>query len=94
MFDKYLCCNHFGFLMAAITLKGIPPTLHKQLAERALRNRRSLNQEVLATLEAAVAPSRKVDVGAMIEETRRFRESLKIWATPEEIDAFKREGRD
>jgi plasmid stability protein len=80
--------------MAAITLKAIPPTLHKVLKARAVRNRRSLNQEVLATLEAAVALSRRVDVEAMIEETRRFRESLKIWTTPEEIDAFKREGRD
>ena len=80
--------------MAGITLKAIPPALHRKLAERALKNRRSLNQEVLATLEAAVAPARKVDVKAMIEETRRFRESLKIWTTPEEIDAFKREGRE
>lgn len=79
--------------MAAITLKAIPSALHRQLKTRAKRNRRSLNQEVLATLEAAVAPSRKVDVEAMIEETRRFRESLKSWTTPEEIDAFKREGR-
>ena len=80
--------------MAAITLKSIPVALHRQLIARALRNRRSLNQEVLATLEAAVAPSRKVDVEAMIEGTRRFRDSLNLWTTPEEIDAFKREGRD
>jgi antitoxin FitA len=79
--------------MAAITLKAIPPQLHQQLKARALKNRRSLNQEVLATLEAAVSPSPNDDVEARIAEAKRFRNSSKIWATPEEIDAFKREGR-
>jgi len=85
--------NHFGSIMAAITLKGIPTTVHRRLKARAAQNKRSLNQEVIAVLEEAVAPSRRVDVEAMIEETRRFRESLKFTTTPEEIDAFKREGR-
>ncbi len=80
--------------MAAITLKATPPALCTQLKRLAIQNRRSLYQEVLATLEAAVGPSRKVDVEAMIEETRRFRQSLNIWTTPEEIAAFKRGGRD
>jgi antitoxin FitA len=80
--------------MAAITLKAIPPQLHQQLKARALKNRRSLNQEVLATLEAAVTPSpQDDDVEARIAEVRRFHASSKIWATPEDIDAFKREGR-
>ena len=80
--------------MAAITLKAIPPTLHQQLKARALKNRRSLNQEVLATLEAAVVPSPQEDVNARIERNRRARESLNIWATPEQIDASRREGRE
>jgi plasmid stability protein len=82
-----------GCNMAAITLKAIPPALHQQLKARALRNRRSLNQEVLATLEAAVTPSRDEDVEARLAEAKQFRDSLKIWATPKKIDAFKREGR-
>jgi len=45
--------------MAAITLKAIPLRLHQQLKSRARKNRRSLNQEVLATLEAAVAPAKR-----------------------------------
>jgi plasmid stability protein len=79
--------------MGAFTLKAVPPALHRQLKARALLNRRSLNQEVLAILEAALAPSPK-DVEARIEESRRFRESLGIWTAPEEIDALKRAGQE
>lgn len=34
-----------------ITIKGIPPKLHKQLKSQASRNKRSLNGEVLSILE-------------------------------------------
>lgn len=79
--------------MAAITLKSLPPSLHRALRSRAARHKRSLNQEVIAVLEEAVAPSRRVDVDAMIARTRAVRDSLKFAATREEIDRFKREGR-
>ena len=80
--------------MPAITLKALPGPLHRQLKARAARNKRSLNQEVIAVLEDAVAPSKRVDVEAMIAETRRFRASLNFTITPEEIDRLKREGRE
>ncbi len=79
--------------MPAITLKSLPASLHRSLKSRAARHKRSLNQEVIAVLEDAVAPSRRVDVEAMIARTRALRESLKFTTTPEEIDRFKREGR-
>lgn len=80
--------------MPAITLKALSVPLHRQLKARAARNKRSLNQEVIAVLEEAVAPSKSMDVEAMIAETRQFRDSLKFRITPEEIDLFKREGRE
>lgn len=80
--------------MPAITLKALPGPLHRQLKARAARNKRSLNQEVIAVLEDAVAPSKRIDVEAMIAETRRFRASLNFTITPEEIDRLKREGRE
>ena len=80
--------------MPAITLKALSVPLHRRLKARAARHKRSLNQEVIAVLEEAVAPSKRVDVEAMIAETRRFRESLKFTITPEEIDRYKREGRE
>ena len=79
--------------MAAITLKALPPALHRALKTRAARHKRSLNQEVIALLEEAVAPSRRIDVEAMLADARRFRDSLEFKARPAEIDAFKRAGR-
>jgi plasmid stability protein len=79
--------------MAAITLKSVPAALHRQLKARAVRHKRSLNQEVIAMLEKAVSASRPVDTTALIEEARRFRESLALTVTPEEIATFKAESR-
>lgn len=79
--------------MASITLKALPASLHRALKSQAARHKRSLNREVIALLEASVAPPRKVDVEAMIAKARKFRASLKFTTTPEEIDRFKREGR-
>ncbi|HTB63013.1 MAG TPA: Arc family DNA-binding protein [Opitutales bacterium] len=78
--------------MATITLKGIPSTMHRALKRRALHNHRSLNQEVLAILASRESkPARNVD--ALLREAEQFRNSLNFIATPEEIDAAKREGR-
>ena len=93
MVDDIIRCNHIGCIMAAITLKSLPATLHRTLKARAARHKRSLNQEVIAVLEEAVAPSRRVDVEATLAATRQFRDSLKFEARPSEIEAFKREGR-
>jgi plasmid stability protein len=79
--------------MASITLKALPPSLHRALKARALSHKRSLNQEVIAILNQAVAPARRVDIEEMIADDRRFRASIKLTTTPEEIDRFKREGR-
>ena len=80
--------------MPAITLKSLPRPLHRTLKERAVRHKRSLNQEVIAVLEEAVAPSRRLDVEAMIAKVRALRSKYDFVATPEEIDRFKREGRE
>ncbi len=79
--------------MPAITLRALPDRVHRQLKARAVRHKRSLNQEVLALLEESVAPARRLDVDALLAEGRRFRAGLKCMATAEEIDRFKRAGR-
>ncbi len=79
--------------MAAITLKSLPAPLHRALKSRAALHKRSLNQEVIAVLEEAVAPSHPVDVEALVAASRRLRSSLSFSAQPAEIDAFKRQGR-
>ncbi len=79
--------------MPTITLKALPVSVHRALKVRAAQHKRSLNQEVLQLLEAAVAPSRKVDLASMLEETRAFRASLSLTAGTDEIVVFKRGGR-
>jgi plasmid stability protein len=79
--------------MPSLTLKALPAPLHRSLKARAIRHKRSLNQEVIAMLEAVVAPARRVDVETMIADARRFRETLQVRTTSAEISAFKREGR-
>jgi plasmid stability protein len=78
--------------VATITLKDIPRNLHRTLKSRAIGNRRSLNREILATLETAVAP-RSRPVEEVLREAREFRSRLKIWVTEEQINRYKREGR-
>jgi plasmid stability protein len=45
-----------GFVMASLTLKNVPEPLLKRLKKLAEKNRRSLNQEAIHKLEAAVKP--------------------------------------
>jgi len=61
--------------MKTITLKGIPPSVHSALKQRAKQHGRSLNKEALACLEISVAPSR-VNANAMLLDIRSHRASL------------------
>jgi hypothetical protein len=45
-------------------------------------------------LEEKLASERPIDVDAMLKRERHLHAKMKIWATPEEIDRFKREGRE
>jgi plasmid stability protein len=92
--DRTNIGNHFGCPMPSITFKAFPVALHRALKTRAALNKRSLNQEVIAILEEKTAPSRKVDVEALIAEARRVRASLRFTISPEEIETLKREGRE
>ncbi len=59
--------------MRNITLKQIPDELYERLRERADRNHRSLNGEVIACLEIALGrPS--PDVAGVLAQARRFRQ--------------------
>ncbi|MCP9927642.1 FitA-like ribbon-helix-helix domain-containing protein [Cyanobium sp. CH-040] len=76
-----------------LTLKNLPDALHARLAAAAKRHRRSLNNEAIVCLEAGLgAPSPSVE--EELAEIRALRETLapRIF-DPEEIDAFKHEGR-
>ena len=62
-------------LMLNLTLKNVPPELHARLKASAVANRRSLNREILARLEAQLeAPT--VDVAAEQRALEGFVSSL------------------
>jgi len=61
--------------MLNLTLKNLPPDLHARLKSSAVANRRSLNREILARLEAQLeAPP--VDVAAELRALEEFVASL------------------
>jgi plasmid stability protein len=54
------------FQMASITLKDIPPELHRELKNRAIAHHRSLNKEVIATLLGVTATTSRLDTRAIV----------------------------
>lgn len=80
--------------IATLTLKNVPEELLKTLKREAKQNRRSLNQEALARLEASLARPKR-NGGDTVKALRRLHRRLA--ALPPMTDAFlnraKSEGR-
>ena len=89
--------NHYGAIMVAlmpnITLKNIPRDLHRSLKSRAKAHHRSLNKEVIATLQSATVETPPVDVEKLIAEAREMRSKFKGKTNLKEIQAMKVAGR-
>jgi len=79
--------------MATITLKNIPADLHRRLKKRAIEHHRSLNKEIIATLNSATGNVQHVDVDALIQDARVARSKFTREISAAEIDAWKRAGR-
>ena len=77
--------------MATITLKNIPRQLHRRLKERAEENHRSLNCEVIATLERTIGSGR-VDPTELLLKARRLRSRIEK-VTPSELAEWRNTGR-
>lgn len=79
--------------MPDVLVRGLPEDLHHELREAAGRNRRSVNAEILARLEASLG-HRRIDVDALVARVRERQGRLKL---PELDDAtlrtLKEEGR-
>jgi plasmid stability protein len=58
--------------MANLTLKNIPAALLARLRRRAVVNRRSLNREVIASLEATMTPT-PLDPDTLLARARAVR---------------------
>ncbi len=78
--------------MPTVTLKNLPTDLHRRLKARARDHRRSLNREIIASLEAAVSVER-VDVDALLARARALRRGVRGQLTDAEIERFTAAGR-
>jgi plasmid stability protein len=79
--------------MPTLTLKGVPDEIYERLKDSATANRRSLNSEIIARLEAQLTPRRisALDHLAAIRATRA--RLAKPTFDHAEIDRYKRAGR-
>lgn len=76
-----------------LTLKGVPDEVYERLKESATANRRSLNSEIIARLQAQVLP-RRVSAEEHLAAIRAVRAGLaRVKFDHAEVDRFKREGR-
>jgi len=83
-------CSHCD-VMATLTIRNLPDELHLRLKAQARRNRRSVNQEVIAEIGRALEDSsefaKKEHVRRMIALAAELRKKLKHPLNPEEIRA-------
>ncbi len=78
--------------MATITLKNIPDELHEALKKRAGLQRRSLNNEIIACLEASLR-STPIDLDSFLYKIRFLRKEVSGRLTNSDLKSFKDEGR-
>lgn len=78
--------------MTTITIKNIPDELHEALKKKANLQRRSLNNEIIACLEASLR-SLPVDLESFLYKTRLLREKISGRLTNKELKMLKNEGR-
>ncbi|TFG57589.1 MAG: Arc family DNA-binding protein [Candidatus Aminicenantes bacterium] len=85
--------NHLGDQMPTnFTLKNIPEDLYKKVKERAQRNNRSINGEIISIISAAMA-SRHSSVDEILARARALRARTGGFLTDDFINKAKREGR-
>ncbi|MEO8426824.1 MAG: Arc family DNA-binding protein [Verrucomicrobiota bacterium] len=76
-----------------ITVKDLPPNLHRKLKTQATANKRSLNMEIISVLESSLQ-SRKLDVEALLAQIKAVRDpSPGRLLTDAQIRAVKNQGR-
>lgn len=78
--------------MNTITLKDVPPVLHRELKSRAKAHGRSLNKEILVLLQQSVHPQ-PANTELLLSRARAVRESSGVYLTHHDLSAFKNEGR-
>ena len=62
-------------MSTSITLKNIPDPIYQRIKLAAKRHHRSMNNEIIACLEQALAP-RPVDLESRLDQARRLRQQF------------------
>ncbi len=78
--------------MSTITLKNVPADMHRALKARAEAHGRSLNKEIIATLEGSLGAT-QVDAAAILAQARAVREGVGVYVTQKDLKALKNAGR-
>ncbi len=78
--------------MVNFTLKNIPEYLHLKLKEMARHNRRSLNNEILARLEANLQTN-SPPASDILTKARSLRQKMSVHLTQQKLAEFKTKGR-
>lgn len=88
--------RHNDSIMATMTIKNLPDTIYTQIGNLAKRNRRSLNNEAIVTLERGlknIEPAEEETLLATIRKRRDEMAAKGIWLTDESLYEAKNEGR-
>ena len=78
--------------MATLHVRNVPPELYEALRDRAAREGRSMNAEVIAILRRSLASRR--DPEDLIGDLRRFRERVQLAPDAPPPEELIREDRD
>ncbi len=79
--------------MPTITLKNVPEDLYEALKAQAKLHRRSLNSEIIHTLEETLLP-RPIDAETLLHEIAQLREKTASYPLNDELlNQLKNEGR-
>ena len=78
--------------MPNITLKNIPDKLYRKLRKRAQQNRRSMNNEIIKSLEDSFG-TQKVNIDQLLSEAAGIRNNLTFVVNEKDIEYAKKAGR-
>ena len=78
--------------MSTITIKNIPPAVHRTLKSRAQAHGRSLNREIITTLESVIHGS-PIDAAGVGHHARAVRETMGVYLTDKDLLRLKTAGR-
>jgi plasmid stability protein len=78
--------------MSTITIRDVPPAVHRTLKSRAEAHGRSLNKEIVITLESTLHGS-PIDAMAIGKHARSVRETMGVYLTQRDLTVFKNTGR-